>query len=86
MVIIGRHRINPLAGAQHFIIGLRVEAIQPVMLTAVVIDFHRPQPAQILIILIGLQRPVRMIIAAKETLCLHQLNIAVDVLRITITF
>ena len=38
---------------------------------------------RILIILIGLQRPVRMIIAAKEALCLHQLNIAVDVLRIT---
>ena len=84
MVVVRGDTEKPLAASEHLVIGLGMIAIQTIHLTAMVVNFHAPHSLQLHVLIAGLQRPVRMIIAADKAELHHFFHICVDRVNILI--
>ena len=84
MIVIRGNAEQPVAQTQHLVVALRVIAIQPIVLTSVIIDLHSPETAEILVIVVILKGPVRMIVAGEKSIRLHLINIFIDIVVIPI--
>ena len=64
--VVGGKGVQPLAGAEHLVVDLGVKAVQAVVLTAVVVDFHGEQALQPAVVPPVLQRPVGVVVAHQK--------------------
>ena len=85
VVIVRGDTEQPIALPQHLVIALRIKPVQPVVLTAVIIDLHSPEAPEIFVVVVVLQRPVGMIVAGVKAVLFHFLNIFVDIIRVVVS-
>ena len=84
MVVVGGDAEQLLPGPQHLVVCLGRVAVQAVQLAAVVVDLHRKRAFEPRIIVIILQRPVGVVVAAQETAGVHPGDKAVEGLQIAV--
>ena len=86
VVVVGHQAAKALPGTQHLVVHLGVVAVEAVDLAAVVVNFHGEQPAQVFVIIQGLQRPIGVVVAAKKAKPVHALNEGVDIFAVVALF
>ncbi len=85
VVIVRRNAEQAVSLAQHLIIALRIKAVQTIMFTAIIIDFHSPEASQIFVIIIILQRPVGVVVTGKKAVFFHFPNIFINIICIVVS-
>ena len=71
MVVVGGHAEQPGPCPQHLVVGLGVVAVQAVQFAAVVVDLHGKDAAQVLVVVVVLQRPVGMVVTGQKAFLVH---------------
>ena len=80
VVVVGGQGKQPLAAAEHLVIDLGIEAVQAVVLAAVVVDLHGEQALQAAVIPPVLEGPVGVVVTHQKTQAVHLLDVAVEAL------
>ena len=84
VVVVGGQGQQPLAAAEHLVVDLGIEAIQAVVLAAVVVDLHGEQPLQPAVIPPVLKGPVGVVVVDQKPQPVHPGNVLVKPLQVPV--